>query len=248
MVKEELRFHPGNAQAQRLLDCLAQRRRAVETPVPEDEFGHIHILVGPFTMMSKERLRAMYTNARRICEDDRDGNFVECGVAAGGCSALLAYVIKRYSKRPRLLFCFDTFEGMPEPTSADTHEGLTANESGWGTGTCAAPIDSLMQAVRAVGAADCIRPIKGLFRETLPATRQSVGSIALLHLDGDWYDSTRDILGNLYNAVLPDGYLQVDDYGHWEGCRKALDEFEKEQNVVFEKTIIDETGISFRKP
>jgi hypothetical protein len=67
-------------------------------------------------------------------------------------------------------------------------------------------------------------------------------------LDGDWYESTRDILDNLYNSVLPDGYLQVDDYGHWEGCRKALDEFEKEQDVVFEKTIIDETGISFRKP
>jgi len=137
---------------------------------------------------------------------------------------------------------------MPKPTPADTHAGLAADESGWGTGTCAAPINSLMQAVRAVGAADVIRPIKGLFRETLPVTRESVASIALLHLDGDWYESTRDILTNLYELVLPDGYLQVDDYGHWEGCRKALDEFEKEQDVVFEKTIIDETGISFRKP
>ena len=105
-----------------------------------------------------------------------------------------------------------------------------------------------MEAVRAVGAADIIHPIKGLFRETLPGAREAIGSISLLHLDGDWYESTRDILDNLYNLVLADGYLQVDDYGHWEGCRKALDEFEKEQNVVFEKTIIDETGISFRKP
>jgi hypothetical protein len=248
MVKEELRLHPDNVQAQTLLHRLAQQNLSVEKAAPADEFGHILTSVRPFTMMSEARLQTMYTNARRICEEDREGNFVECGVAAGGCSALLAYVIKTYSKRPRLLFCFDTFEGMPKPTPADTHAGLAADESGWGTGTCAAPIDSLMQSVRAVGAADIIRPIKGLFRETLPAARESVGSLALLHLDGDWYESTRDILDNLYNSVLPDGYLQVDDYGHWEGCRKALDEFEKEQNVVFEKTIIDETGISFRKP
>jgi hypothetical protein len=248
MVKEELRLHPDNVQAQTLLHRLAQQNLSVEMAAPADEFGHILTSVRPFTMMSEARLQTMYTNARRICEEDREGNFVECGVAAGGCSALLAYVIKTYSKRPRLLFCFDTFEGMPKPTPADTHAGLAADESGWGTGTCAAPIDSLMQAAKSVGAADVIRPIKGLFRETLPAAREEIGPIVLLHLDGDWYESTRDILLNLYDLVVPDGYLQVDDYGHWEGCRKALDEFEKEQNVVFEKTIIDETGISFRKP
>jgi hypothetical protein len=248
MIKEELRLHPGNAQAKRLFDRLDKQSRTAEAAAPADEFGRILISVRPFTMMSEARLRTMYTNARRICDEDREGNFVECGVAAGGCSALLAYVIKNYSKRPRWLFCFDTFEGMPKPTSADTHAGLAADESGWGTGTCAAPIESLMEAVRAVGAADIIRPTKGLFGDTLPTARKSIGSIALLHLDGDWYGSTRDILDNLYNLVLADGYLQVDDYGHWEGCRKALDEFEKEQNVVFEKTIIDETGISFRKP
>lgn len=248
MVKEELRLHPGNAQAKKLFDRLAKQSKTVKTAAQADEFGRILTLVRPFTMMSEARLRTMYTNARRICEEDRVGNFVECGVAAGGCSALLAYVIKNYSMRPRLLFCFDTFEGMPKPTSADTHAGLAADESGWGTGTCAAPIDSLIQAVTAVGATDVIRPSKGLFRETLPTTRDTIGSIALLHLDGDWYESTRDILDNLYELVLPDGYLQVDDYGHWEGCRKALDEFEKEQNVVFKKTIIDETGISFLKP
>jgi hypothetical protein len=248
MVKEELRLHPGNAQAKRLLDRLAKQSRTAKVAAPADEFGRILTSVRPFTMMSEARLRTMYTNARRICEEDREGNFVECGVAAGGCSALLAYVIKNYSKRPRLLFCFDTFEGMPKPTSVDTHAGLAADESGWGTGTCAAPIDALMQAAKSVGAADVIRPIKGLFGATLPASRESIGSIALLHLDGDWYESTRDILINLYNLVLPGGYLQVDDYGHWEGCRKALDEFEKERNVVFGKTVIDETGISFRKP
>jgi hypothetical protein len=248
MVKEELRLHPGNTQAKKLLDRLAKQSQTVETVALADDFSRILSSVRPFTMMSQARLRAMYTNARRICEEDGEGNFVECGVAAGGCSALLAYVIKSYSKRPRFLFCFDTFEGMPKPTSADTHAGLAADESGWGTGTCAAPVDSLMRAARDVGAADVIRPIKGLFRETLPTTRDAIGSIALLHLDGDWYESTRDILTNLYELILPYGYLQVDDYGHWEGCRKALDEFEKEQDVVFEKTIIDETGISFRKP
>ena len=248
MVKEELRLHPDNAQAKKLLDRLAKQSRTVEMAAPADEFGRMLTVIRPFTMMSEARLRTMYTNARRICEEDREGSFVECGVAAGGCSALLAYVIKTYSKRPRLLFCFDTFEGMPKPTPADTHAGLAADESGWGTGTCAAPIDSLMQAVRAVGAADVIRPIKGLFRGTLPVTRESVGFIALLHLDGDWYESTRDILTNLYELVLPDGYLQVDDYGHWDGCKKAVDEYLLQKGVQPVIHAIDGTGVWLKKP
>lgn len=246
MLKEEMRLHPSSWQADKLL-----RQLACEADPPknsDDAFEHLLEVVRPYTMMSEARLRAIYTNARRICEEDLEGNFVECGVAAGGSSALLAHIIKKYTKRPRLLYCFDTFEGMPRPTSADVHRGVPADATGWGTGTCAAPMASLTKVVDQLDAGDVVRPVKGLFCETLPQTRQSIGEIALLHLDGDWYESTRDILLNLYDLVLTGGYLQVDDYGHWEGCRKALDEFEAERGVRFEKTVLDETGISFLKP
>ena len=90
--------------------------------------------------------------------------------------------------------------------------------------------------------------MKGLFADTLPAKREEVGPISLLHLDGDWYESTRDILLNLYDVVLVGGYLQADDYGYWEGCRRAIEEFEAERGLRFEKRPVDATGVWFLKP
>lgn len=94
---------------------------------------------------------------------------------------------------------------------------------------------------------DVIRPIKGLFQKTLPTAKQEIGPIALLHLDGDWYDSTRAILENLYAQTQPGAYLQIDDYGYWDGCRKAVEEFEAELGVKFAIDVIDSTGVCFRK-
>jgi hypothetical protein len=77
--------------------------------------------------------------------------------------------------------------------------------------------------------------------------RAEIGDVSLLHLDGDWYDSTRSVLENLYDQVSSDGFVQIDDYGFWEGCRKAVDEFEKERSLSFAKRPVDSSGICFRK-
>ena len=66
-------------------------------------------------------------------------------------------------------------------------------------------------------------------------------------MDGDWYSSTRDILEFLFDSVAAGGRIQVDDYGYWEGCRRALDEFEKERGHSFKLNRIDETGVWFAK-
>ena len=58
--------------------------------------------------------------------------------------------------------------------------------------------------------------------DTLPASAPS--QIALLRLDTDWYESTRHELEHLYPRLATGGVLIVDDYGHWEGARKATDE------------------------
>jgi len=67
-------------------------------------------------------------------------------------------------------------------------------------------------------------------------------------MDGDWYESTRSILENLYDSVVADGLIQVDDYGHWEGCKKAINEFEYDRNIKFAVNKIDSTGVWFSKP
>lgn len=218
------------------------------TVSPKDEFREIINAVRPYTLLSETRLFSLYSLAKQICLEDVPGNFVECGSYKGGSAALLAVVIQRYSLRPRLLYACDTFEGMPEPTEFDRHNGVSANLTGFGVGTLKAPItenlDSICQFLKVK---DIVVPVKGLFAQTLPQYKSEIDNIALLHADGYWYESTMDIFNTLYESVVPNGIIQVDDYGHWEGCKKAVHEFEHLRKERFALHQIDYTGVWFKK-
>ena len=247
-LREELRLFPSNREAKLLFDRLSVLFQSPENSFSDSEFNHILKTIKPYTLLSHQRLYSLYNHARQVCEADMPGNFVECGVAAGGSTALLAYVIKSKSKQPRKIYAFDSFEGMPAPTDADTHQGIPAEETGWGSGTCFATEESVMEICNALNVSDIVEPVKGYFQETLPYARNQIGPVALLHMDGDWYDSTRVILANLYDNVITNGFIQVDDYGHWEGCKKAIKEFEASRNICFKISAIDGTGVWFEKP
>jgi hypothetical protein len=66
---------------------------------------------------------------------------------------------------------------------------------------------------------------QGWFQETIPAAAPSIGPIALLRIDADWYASTKTSLDHLYNLVTSGGAVIIDDYGGYDGCKKAVDEF-----------------------
>ena len=251
MLKEELRLFPGNDHAARqlkLVECELQKKVGAPPNIFGPEFEQLYAQVKPYTMVSKERLHALVSAAKSICAENISGSFVECGVAAGGSSALLAYVIKHHSKTKRTLYAFDTFEGLPSPGAEDVRRGVSASRAGWGEGTCAAPISCLREIAEALEVWDYIIPVQGLFQDTLAPARSKIGPIALLHMDGDWYDSTKAILDNLYDQITPRGYVQVDDYGYWEGCKKAVDEFDMARGLNLSKQPIDACGISFTKP
>jgi Macrocin-O-methyltransferase (TylF) len=241
-LKEELRYFPANNKAAALLAKI--ETGVLPASVEGDaEFQKLYAAVRRNTMLSPARLLSLFTHARVLCRENRPGQFVECGVAAGGSSALLATVIARHSVQPRRLFSFDTFEGMPDSSPLDIAFGQPAEATGWGRGTCAAPQDSLLDLCRKLGAESAVEPVQGLFADTLPAHRARIGAIALLHLDGDWYTSTRDVLENLFDQVVPGGFIQIDDYGYWDGCRRAVTEFEQQRGLRFNLHRIDETGV-----
>lgn len=246
---EELRYFQ-NAEAKKLLDQILDQHPQLTSPKIDDtEFRELLGTIRPYTMLSEERLFSLYSLAKRVCVEDIPGNFVECGVAAGGSTALLATVIRRYSKRVRWHYAFDSFEGMPQPTAQDKDaRGIDAEATGWGTGTCSAPEESVKEICAKLGVSEIVKPVKGYFEATLPRMRNHAGMIALLHMDGDWYESTKAILHNLYDHVVNNGFVQVDDYGYWQGCKKAIHEFESSRNIHFEINQIDGTGVWFRKP
>lgn len=66
-------------------------------------------------------------------------------------------------------------------------------------------------------------------------------------MDGDWYESTKAILLNLYNVIVENGIIQADDYGYWAGCKKAIHEYESQNNLKFVINNIDGTGVWFCK-
>ncbi len=210
--------------------------------------------VMPFTLVSYSRVSSLYDQARAIEADKLPGAFVECGVWRGGCSLVLAQIAREGGEH-RKTYLFDSFEGMPEPSQQD---GEAARRFAGGKnggrlepiGRVAISLDEVSRLVFdqfAFDEADVLL-YKGWFQQTLPPLRESIGPIALLRLDGDWYDSTRTCFENLYDNVIEGGVVVVDDYGHWEGCRKATDEFLQARGIKVDLRFIDYTGVYFHKP
>ncbi len=247
-LKEELRWFPDNHAAQHLLQEVQNHLAKSNQKFMDEEFQLLYPKIQPHTMVSPERLQTLFANAKDVCTSNLKGNFVECGVAGGGSSGLLAWVLKQYDVTGRKIFACDSYSGMPPSDENDVHQGVQAEQSNWGTGTCAAPTTSVQGLCTSLDADDRLVIVKGYFCDTLPIWKEQMGNIALLHMDGDWYASTRDILLNLYDNLVSGAYVQIDDYGHWDGCRKAVHEFIKERGLDLKLTPCDYSGVWFRKP
>lgn len=243
-LKEELRYFPHNQAARKLLDEMNNILGTAR--VDDEEFQALYAVVRPYTMVAVPRLFSLFTHAKEVCANGPAGNFVECGVAGGGSSGLLSAVIRKYDASRRLFSC-DSFEGMPPATEFDMHNGQRAEDSGWGTGTCAAPESCVLELCHKLGTSSVITTVKGYFEDTLPVWKEQFEPIAFLHMDGDWYSSTKVILDTLYEKLAPGAYVQVDDFGHWDGCRKAVTEFFRQRGLKVFTHTIDGTGVWFQK-
>ncbi len=246
-LKEELRWFPQNAHAQEMLQLVLKHIGTPQITLNDSEFHALYPRIRPYTMVGIQRLQTLFANAKDICTQGLLGNFVECGVAGGGTSGLLAAVLQQHDTTGRKLFACDSYSGMPPSDENDVHAGKQAEESNWGTGTCAAPESSVISLCEKLSAQERLVIVKGYFCDTLPQWKEQMGPIAFLHMDGDWYSSTRDILIHLYDQLVPGAYVQIDDYGHWDGCRKAVHEFEQERGVQFNLHKCDGAGVWFKK-
>lgn len=158
------------------------------------------------------------------------GCFVECGVWRGGSSMIMALALLK-NKSTRNLYLYDTFEGMTAPTELDkTADGISAKthlekDSKKETVWCLANLVDVKKNMMITGySPKNIHYIEGPVEKTIP-TQSPNEPISLLRLDTDWYESTKHELENLYPKLVKGGVLIIDDYGYWEGARKAADEF-----------------------
>jgi len=186
------------------------------------------------TMASFERLATLWQQVRYLDRYGIPGSLVECGVWRGGCVGLMALAhLHTYKKPFREIHLFDSFQGLPQPDRKVDGADAVEMADGKADGACvpigdcvASAEDSRQLLIDKIGyPSELVKFHAGWFQETLPNVSASMGPIALLRLDGDWYRSTKLCLNCLYGKVSPFGVVVTDDYGHFEGCRKAIDEF-----------------------
>ena len=168
------------------------------------------------TVVSRSKLNALYSLGRHIEAAGIQGIVVECGVFRGGSAALLAAA----TAPSRHVYLFDSFQGLPAPGEKDGQQARSLYRNGWCRGTT----QDVRDVCRRVGIPDGrVHLVEGWFQDTLPAFAGA--PVALLHIDADWYDSVRLCLETFYDRVSPGGAIAFDDYGRWEGCTSAVDEF-----------------------
>jgi O-methyltransferase len=205
--------------------------RELNPDVTEREW-EIYSAVRSFTMLSLERVLANVRAVDYVIANGIPGDIVECGVWRGGSS--MAMVLALGSEQ-RKIWMYDTFAGMTAPTDADqSNQGDKASALMDAARLHEDPNKSLVLAfaslpdvqtnLRQTGyPMDLVRFIEGPVEDTIPANIPD--AIALARIDTDWYESTKHELIHLYPRLSPNGILIIDDYGHWEGARKAVDEY-----------------------
>jgi len=207
----------------------------------QTEFARLYRTIRPYTMSGHVRLHALYQSVRQVIASDVPGALVECGTARGGSAALMGLTAQCLGA-DRTVWVFDTFEGIPPPTTADPDWQIAQAY----TGSFAATVDEVEALLKQLSILQNYKLIKGLLQTTLPTC--GVETVALLHLDCDWYDSMRCCLEQLYDRVSPGGIIQIDDYGHWKGAKKAVDEFLRARQIDVRLRWIDYTGRQLVKP
>ena len=211
-------------------------KRGAPFPVelsPEERELFDYVRRNGLTMVSDERLFATILACKHVVASGVEGEFVECGVWRGGNALLAAGLFKLYGAT-RKVYLFDTFAGMTLPTEHDTaamtgedaHALYLSKAKESHNEFCYASLEDVKSAFKRADLLDAnIIFIAGDVLSTLAVPDNLPQQIAVLRLDTDWYESTRMELETLYPRLTIGGILMVDDYGYWNGARRAVDEY-----------------------
>ena len=209
------------------------------------------------SITSIPRMLALIDAVRYCVRREVPGDFAECGVWRGG-SVLAMILTLQALGAERDIHLYDTFEAMPEPSEVDVSPFDPPARETWqaaqGSGRHAWPEyfdpetfheQGVRETLLATGYPEGrLHFVRGKVEETIPA--RAPGRLSLLRLDTDWYESTRHELEHLYPRLSRGGVLIVDDYGHWEGARRAVDEYFADDPVLLGR--VDYTARMAVKP
>jgi O-methyltransferase len=199
------------------------------------------------TMISGERLDNLQECVEQVISDAVPGDLIETGVWRGGATILMRAVLAAHGITDRTVWVADSFEGFPSDEqrqrAVDRGVDFTA---GWGDSVLAVDVDTVKRNFERYGLLDNqVQFLVGWFADTLPTA--PIEQLAVLRLDGDLYESTTNALDALYPKLSVGGYVIVDDYGWWESCRRAVDDYRDREGISEPILEIDGEGVYWRR-
>ena len=207
------------------------------------EFGH-DVPFRAHTMIGNRRI----VNLWQVCEDvivnHVPGDFIETGVWRGGSCIFMRALLKTYGIKDRTVWVADSFEGLPPPNEEKypADQGLNLHL----VPELAVSMEEVRGNFESYGLLDeQVRFLKGWFKDTLAAA--PIERLAVLRLDGDLYESTMDALRALYHKLSPGGYVIVDDFESLVACKRAIEDFRRENGIDEPIYGIDGTGVFWQK-
>lgn len=244
----DLRDWPGG-EPDGLRDLLRARRWRVVRPSGDAAVRSVGNDWPPHaeTMVGRARLDNVIDCTTRALADGVPGDLVETGVWRGGTAILLRGILAALADGTRRVWACDSFEGLPEadaerypidvPLRLHEHAALAVG------------LEQVQANFARYGLLDDrVRFVQGWFRDTLPTAAPEIGTIAVLRLDGDLYESTIDALTHLEPRVAPGGFVIVDDYNGIDACKQAVTDYRAAQGIDAPITEVDWTAVWWRKP
>ncbi len=205
----------------------------IESTLKEQELINKYL---KFSMTNETRMWSLLKSLEYILNKKIDGDVLECGVWKGGCIGLMDEYL-RINNSKKKIYAYDTYDGMSIPSEYDidfrgiqiTEMVINEYENIYGYPKKNEVISNL----KILGSKlDKIKFIEGMVEKTLMDKKNIPEKISLMRLDTDFYQSTRTELEILYPLLSKGGILIIDDYGHFEGARKAVDEYFKEKKPL----------------
>jgi hypothetical protein len=197
------------------------------------------------TMTSRERVKGLHTALLTVYENKIVGDFVECGIYLGGNVIIAKKFFDSIGITDKNFYAYDTFSGMTAPGENDPRKAHIHWKDEY---SCIGTLETVIEEFKYHQVLDeKIIIVQGDVCTTLRNPINLPEKISILRLDTDWYESTKIELEILYERLSFGGFLIIDDYGHWSGCKKAVDDFFGHEFVEENFVKLDYTGIMLQK-
>lgn len=205
-------------------------------------------IVSPYTMTTKPRIDCLFDTLEHIRKSNIDGDYVECGVWKGGNILGIMKYLEYQNDTKNNIWLYDTFQGMTKPQDIDVDLMNNKAEDILDRVMCYSSLNEV-KGVLSLSSypEEKTKFIIGDICQTLLETNNIPEKISLLRLDTDWYSSTKIELEILWDKLIVGAPCIIDDYGHWRGCKNAVDEFFSKLPVYHDFEIIDYSCIRIFK-